>query len=70
MKSMDVKKCIYEKPVLISNSNIGSVIPAGLAGAVTAFTAGISAGVAVRNMLRASISSAKVDKLVEAGVLV
>ena len=70
MKSTDVKKCVYEKPIIISNANIEGVIPAGLVAAIGAFTAGVASGVAVRNMLKASMLSTKEDRLVEVGVLV
>ncbi|WP_297998159.1 hypothetical protein [uncultured Phascolarctobacterium sp.] len=41
-------KVKYSKPAIISNSNIESVIPAGLAAAVAAFTTGVAMGTQVK----------------------
>lgn len=68
MGKVDMKKEVYERPVMISNGSIEGVIPAGLPGAIAAFTAGVAAGVAVKKMLNGRIAFNRVDRLVEVGV--
>lgn len=58
-------KVKYSKPAIISNSNIESVIPAGLAAAVTAFTTGVAMGTQVKKMLNGRTGWGKVQQLVE-----
>ncbi len=55
----------YQKPLLITEGHSESVIPAGLAGAVAAFTAGVAAGVQVKKMLNGRVSYVKNRPLVE-----
>lgn len=64
------EKEIYEKPVLLMNNNITGVIPAGLAGAIAAFTAGVAAGVAVKKMVNGRMDFTKMNTLVEVGASV
>ena len=57
----------YQKPVVVTNENVEGVIPAGLAGAVAAFTTGVVAGSQIRKMLSGRSGMHKEYNLVEVG---
>lgn len=59
----------YKKPEVISNERIEGVIPAGLVGAIAAFSAGVAAGTQVKKMVSGGISWEKERSLVEGGVM-
>lgn len=60
----------YTKPVVASNMNVGGVIPAGLAAAVSAFAGGAMLGAKVKKALSGRIGWDKVSTLVEAGAAI
>lgn len=57
----------YQKPEVITNENVDGVIPAGLAGAVAAFTTGVIAGSQIKKMLNGRSGMHREYQLVEVG---
>ena len=57
----------YQKPELVTNENVDGVIPAGLAGAVAAFTTGVIAGSQIKKMLSGRSGMRREYQLVEVG---
>jgi len=57
----------YQKPAVITNESVEGVIPAGLAGAVAAFTTGVVAGTQIKKMLSGRSGMHKEYQLVEVG---
>lgn len=57
----------YHKPELVTDGNVGSVFPAGLAGAAAAFVTGVGMATQVKKMLNGRVSFGRERQLVEMG---
>lgn len=65
-----MKKEQYKKPILVTNVNIEGVVPAAaVLAVVSALSAGVASGTALRKMLGDNIDLRQSEKLVDVGAI-
>ncbi len=57
----------YQKPEMVTDVNVGGVIPAGVPAALAAFAGGVQAATQVKKMLNGRVGFAMERQLVEIG---